>query len=123
MNGNKLFVDTNILLYLLNGDQTIADLLDQKEIYISVITEMELLCFSEISAKEETTIKNFIEQCNVVFIDSEIKNLTVSLKRKYKIKLPDSIIIATALNLDLPLVTADNDFKKVEELTLLHYEK
>ena len=41
MNGNNLFLDTNIILYLLNGDQTLADLLDGKKLYISVITELE----------------------------------------------------------------------------------
>jgi len=30
MNGNKLFFDTNIVLYLLNGDQTLAELLNNK---------------------------------------------------------------------------------------------
>lgn len=42
MNGNNLLVDTNIVIYLLSGDKTIADLLDKKKIYISFITEIEL---------------------------------------------------------------------------------
>jgi len=29
MSGNKLFLDTNIILYLLNGDLTLAELLNQ----------------------------------------------------------------------------------------------
>lgn len=32
MNGSKVFVDTNIILYLLGGDKTIAELLDAKQI-------------------------------------------------------------------------------------------
>jgi hypothetical protein len=38
MNGNKIFVDTNIILYLLSGDKTLAELLDRKQLYISFIT-------------------------------------------------------------------------------------
>lgn len=123
MSGNRLLLDTNIILYLLSGDGTIAELLDKKEIYISVITEMELLSFSEISKEEEQVIKNFIKECKVVFINSEIKNEAAFLRRKYKTKLPDAIIIATALYLNLPLVTADSDFKKIDGIRLIYYLK
>lgn len=47
MNGNKVFVDTNIILYLLGGDSTIAELLNGKQIYISFITQLELLSYSK----------------------------------------------------------------------------
>jgi predicted nucleic acid-binding protein len=44
------------------------------------------------------------------------------LRKIYNTKLPDSIIIATALYLDLPLITSDVEFKKVDELMMIHYE-
>ena len=37
MSGNKLFVDTNIFLYLLEGDKTVADVLSGNQIYISLL--------------------------------------------------------------------------------------
>lgn len=123
MNGNKLFLDTNIVLYLLAGDETLAELLHQKQLYISVITELELLAFKGLSTNEEKIITEFISQCKVINIDDTIKHQTIRIRRAYGTKLPDSIIIATALYLDLPLITADTDFKKVEELSLIHYEK
>ena len=44
MNGSdKWLVDTNILIYLLQGNRKIAELLSGKLIFISVITEIELL--------------------------------------------------------------------------------
>jgi hypothetical protein len=43
MNGNSLLIDTNIALYLFNGDTTLSFVLDGKKIYISFITELELL--------------------------------------------------------------------------------
>lgn len=30
MNGNKLLLDTNVILYLMRGDETLANILDQK---------------------------------------------------------------------------------------------
>ena len=48
MDGDKLVLDTNILIYLFNGDRALAELLHLKDLYVSVITEMELLNFSDL---------------------------------------------------------------------------
>ncbi len=122
MNGNKLFIDTNIILYLLGGDITLAEMLNQKQIYISIVTELELLSFRDITKKEENVIREFVNQCKIININNPIKEETIQIRRKYHTKLPDSIIIASALYLDLPLISADSDFKKVKELALIHYE-
>jgi len=123
MNGNKLFLDTNIILYLLNGDETLAELLNQKQLYISVITELELLAYKEITIREEKVIEEFLAQCKIININSKIKLETIRIRKLFNTKLPDSIIIATALYLDLPLITSDIEFRKIDELTLIHYEK
>ncbi len=122
MNGNSLFLDTNIILYLLNGDKTLAELLNNKQLYISVITELELLAYKGITAKEEKVIKEFVAQCKTITINNAVKQETIRIRKTYNTKLPDSIIIATALYLDFPLITSDIDFRKVEELTLIHYQ-
>ncbi|WP_394351940.1 PIN domain-containing protein [Psychroflexus maritimus] len=46
----------------------------------------------------------------------------IKIRKVYNLKLPDSIIISTALYLDLPIITSDVEFKKVNELSLIHYE-
>ncbi|MCX2679584.1 type II toxin-antitoxin system VapC family toxin [Galbibacter sp. EGI 63066] len=122
MNGNKLFLDTNIILYLLNGDETLAELLNDKQLYISVITELELLAFKGITKKEEKIIIDFIDQCKRININTAIKQETIRIRKAYNLKLPDSIIVATALYLGLPLITSDIEFKKVEELVMVQYD-
>jgi hypothetical protein len=122
MSGNSLFLDTNIILYLLNGDETLAELLDGKQLYISVITELELLAYKGITNEEDLIIKDFVSQCKTININSYIKQETIRIRKTYNMKLPDSIIIATAIYLDLPLITSDIEFKKVEDLTLILYE-
>ena len=87
MSGSKLFLDTNIILYLLNGDKTLAELLHEKQLFISVITELELLAFKNISNEEENVIKDFIKQCKVININDNIKNLTINLRRTYNTKI------------------------------------
>lgn len=123
MNGDRILIDTNTAIYLLNGDQTLARLLDQKSIYISFVSQLELLGFSGISEENEALILEMIDSCVVIDINNSIKREVIQLRRKYSIKLPDSIIAATAIYFDLPLLTADRGFAKIEELNLMLYEK
>jgi hypothetical protein len=51
-------------------------------------------------------------------INDEIKEMVVDLKRNYRLKLPDGIIIPTAIYLDLSLIVADQGYKKAEQLNL-----
>jgi predicted nucleic acid-binding protein len=42
-----------------------------------------------------------------------------NLKQKHRIKLPDAIIAATAVYLDIPLITFDSDFDKIDDIKLI----
>ena len=123
MNGNNFFVDTNVVIYWLNGDRTLADILNGKQIYVSFISELELLSYSKLSEKEKSLIKNFLTDCNIVDINSSIKSHVIALRQKYNLKLPDSIILASSIYLDIPLITADSDFKRIENINLIFYEQ
>ena len=122
MNGNKLFLDSNILLYFLYGDNDVIEIIFDKDVVISFITELELLSFPKLSSDQENNIKELLKNCQLINLNEEIKSLTIELKRKYKLKLPDAIIAATAYYLNLPLITADKQFKQVEELEIILYE-
>ena len=122
MSGSKLVLDTNVILYLLAGDKTIADFLQDKQGYISVITEMELIGFPDITAKELLQIRNFIEDCTVIDLNEEIKAIYINLRKKYRLKLGDAVAAATAIYLDVPFMSADKDFNKIEELQLAFYK-
>lgn len=123
MNGNSLFVDTNILLYLLAGDTTLAKILEGKQVYISFITELELLSFRNLSKKEKSNIESFLRECIIVDINQSIKNFTTDFRKEYSLKLPDAIIAGTASYLNLPILTADSGYKKINELNTLFYSK
>ena len=60
MNGNKLLLDTNAVLYVLGGDETLASFLNGKELYLSIISELELLAFKNITQKEVKAIGAFL---------------------------------------------------------------
>jgi predicted nucleic acid-binding protein len=63
MNGDKLFLDTNIIIYLLNGDKTLSELLQGKTASVSFITQLELLNYSGITQKESLKIREFLQEC------------------------------------------------------------
>ena len=123
MNGNNILLDTNIVLYLLNGEETLIPLLEEKNLFLSFITQLELLGSRNINANDILKIKQFIAECTVIDITSEIKEFTISLRQKFSIKLPDSIIMATSFWLNMPLITADHDFKKIDIADLIYFKR
>lgn len=123
MSGNKFLLDTNAILYILGGDEALSTLLYNERLYISVITEMELLSYRSITARERQQIKNFLSDFVIVNITDAIKDQTIEIKKNSHLKLPDSIIAATAIVLDVSFVTSDRQFKTIADLNLLYYEK
>ena len=122
MNGNKLFVDTNILIYLLQGDSDIANILDEKDLVISVISDLEIKSFPKLSTADAKIIDSLINDCQVINLNEDIKRLAIEFRKSRKLKLPDAIVAASAHYSKLPLFTADKDFEKVEELDVIIFE-
>ncbi|MCF6360894.1 MAG: type II toxin-antitoxin system VapC family toxin [Cyclobacteriaceae bacterium] len=122
MSGNKIFVDTNILIYLLNGDSDISKILDGKDLVISVITELELKSFPKLTEKESKIIDCLIDECQVINMNEEIKKLAIEMRRMHKLKLPDAIVAASSFYAKLPIFTADKEFKKLDELNVIIFE-
>ncbi len=60
--------------------------------------------------------------CTIIDINKKIKDNTIKLRKKYKIKLPDCIIAATAEYLNIPLITGDTDFKTVDSIQMIIIE-
>ena len=117
MNGTDFLADTNALIYLLNGNSCMRPFL-QSKLAFSVISEMELLSFSGITAEEENNIKSLLLDCIEISLSNEIKEKTIEIRKKYKTKLPDAIVAASAIVKNLPLITADKGFNQIEELDL-----
>jgi len=114
MNGK--LVDTNILIYLskrkLEFEQVASS---QAKLFISVITYMEVLGYRFENDLEKQTITQLCKYFPIIHLNSEIIEKVISIRQKHKIKLPDAIILATAIIGDLELVTANvGDFKAID---------
>lgn len=82
----------------------------------SVITELECLSYSKLSKSDEANIKDFFKSGKIKNISRKIKKETINIRKKYGLKLPDAIIAATAITSNVPLISADKVFSKVQEL-------
>ncbi len=110
--------DTNVLLYLLSGNPVVSDFLDSR-LAISEITMLELLGVKDITAERLQIRQALVKNTRLVYLNDEIRSLTISLRQQCKVKLPDALIAATAQWLQVPLLTADRDFAKLPRLQLL----
>lgn len=121
MIGIDFLADTNFLIFTSQGNSIVEPFLDYN-IGISFISEMELLGVFSISKIQKSNVQNIINECFVIDMNTEIKKYAIQIKQKYKIKLPDAIIAATAIQYNIPFITADADFKVVKELNLIFLE-
>lgn len=122
MNGNDIFLDTNILIYLLQGNEEVANIINDKHFVISFITELELLSYPTQSKEEEKAINKLLQECYIVDINAEIKRKTVSIRLNNKVKLPDAIICATASFINIPILTADKKLATIKDLDVVILE-
>ena len=125
MRHNRIFLDTNILIYLLEGNQELRDILEDKIWYISFITEMELLLKPNITDTEAKAINTLLQECFIIDMNNAIKQIAIESGQKFNLKLADTIIYASARAINIPFLTADKIFKRIntDELNLLIYEK
>lgn len=118
----KAVFDTNILIDYLNGVNLAKDELNKyKTKIISIITWMEVLV-GVTNIDEEKIIKDFLFQFQLSYLNREISEIAIELKRKNKIKLPDAIIWATSIKENAILITRNSkDFSVTDKSIIVPY--
>ncbi len=117
-------LDTNAIIYYLKDDQAAVSFFgtvikSTSPLYVSTITEVELFGFSALNFSEFEAINQLLNTVTIIPLDSRIARIAGSLRRQHHIKVPDSIIAATALVTHTALVTRnERDFKKIPNLVL-----
>jgi hypothetical protein len=123
--GIKYLWDTNITVYYLqqqfsvSAEKFMDELLIEYQPAISVISEIELLCWKSQSEEDEVILRSFIQDAIVIELETSIKLKTAEIRKSTKLKLPDAIIAATAIEFDLILLTRNvSDFNKIPGLKI-----
>ena len=82
MSGNKLLLDTNDVLLIL-GSEKVFSSLEGKELFVSLITELELFSYPDLKKEEEKSIAFFLSKVTILDIDRDI-----SVPEEIQIKAP-----------------------------------
>ncbi|MDR1250224.1 MAG: type II toxin-antitoxin system VapC family toxin [Treponema sp.] len=113
----KYVLDTNVFISFVKGllgTTPAASLPMDGKIYISVITRIEALAYPQMTAKEEEKIRTVLRHIHVIPLNRKVEENTIRFRAKVKIKLPDSIISATAITLKAILLSNDSDLLKAD---------
>lgn len=87
---------------------------------LSVITQIELLCWKTDTAKEQW-VKDFIADSTIFDITPDVIKHCVKIRRNNKVKTPDAIIAATAMAQGFTLITNNvKDFNNIKGLKIVN---
>ena len=83
---------------------------------------LQWIGFQQLTASQEQRIRRLLASFRIIGLNETVKEETIRLRKDFRLKLPDCIVAATALSLDLPLLTADKQFRVIPSLMLEIYE-
>lgn len=125
MSGKRYLLNTNAIVALLQGSTALVELLQDAEwIGISVISQIEFLAFSQISEEDQKLFEQFLQRVEVINLLADNNSLIeqiIQTRIQYRLKHPDAIVAASALQAGAILITADQEFVKVTNLTVINW--
>ena len=120
MSEHALVADTSVLIHFMEGHPEAGRWLMGREVHISVATEIELRTMGAIKRNAKEVIDQTLAMCSIWDISPSIKEQCIHLRSTYRLKLADALVAATAASLNVPLLTADKDFRKVKGAVDVH---
>jgi len=129
MTTSKIFVDSNIILYLFDVDKTkryVAEQLLLKKLLVSaqVLTEVANVCKRRFKYSKEQILNlwsDLLSDCILTFTDTSTFKLAIELSKKYDFQVYDSLIVASALNSDCKILYSEDmqDLLQVENKLII----
>lgn len=119
----KYLLDSNVIIEHLNGAQEATAFIQNhaQTSGISAITKIEVLGFPYPTQEAESAAEELINTMVLIGLSEKVIHQTIRLRKVMRIKTPDAIIAATALQHQLVLATRNtDDFKDIEGLTYIN---
>ncbi|MDO4449740.1 MAG: PIN domain-containing protein [Moraxella sp.] len=112
MSGIKYLLDTCFIIELYNGHQGVIQTIKSNNIDLALcainpINRMEVLGFGDLTEHNAKNLEKLLDNLTNLPIDRTIENTVIELRKRHKIKLPDAIVLATALTHNLELLSLD----------------
>jgi tRNA(fMet)-specific endonuclease VapC len=125
MSGNRYLLDTNAIVALLKGEASLLQVLSNADwVGISVISQIEFLVFTGLSEGDRGLFQRFLQRVTVIGLGAQENPLIqtiVEVRQQYRLKLPDAMIAAMARQNSAHLVTKDQAFSKVGNLSVISW--
>ncbi len=115
MSDPAVVADTSVLIHFMEGHPKAGEWLMGREVHISVVTEIELRTMSAIKKASKPVIDKTLAMCSIWDISPSIKERCIRSRSTHRMKLADALIAATAASLNVPLLTSDKNFNRLEE--------
>lgn len=120
---DKFLVDSDIIIWYLKGrdkeSKLFKDLSRDGELFFSVVT------IAEIRAGLTKNAKKVIEELKNIFVTldvtAEVAELAGEFKQKYQLDIADMFIAATAVSLNLTLVTYNRKHFPMQKIKLYRF--
>lgn len=114
----RLLFDTNAVVGLLRGHSELLAITKQAHwIGISIISEIEFLAFSDLTRDDIVLFTNFLGRVAVIDLAHQPVDLiqqVIGLRRDFRLRLPDAVIVASAIAHNARLVTQDRQLLILE---------
>ena len=126
---SQLLVDTDILIDVANNISTAINRLQlettNSSLAISAVTQMELIVGCR-NKTELQHLKKFLQRYDLIAVNESISLKAVELITNYRLShgllIPDALIAATAITLNMPLLSKNQkDYRFMPELDLFSY--
>ena len=118
----KILLDTNAIISLLKNEGNLLETISKASaVYISVISELEFFSFSRLMANDINLFRKFLKRISVIDLkqsDLKLMDKVIEVRKNYHLKLPDAIIVASAITNNAVLISQDKELSKVKELSL-----
>ena len=121
----RYLLDTNIIIEAVGGSAPAVELFEKAVrsgwVGYSSITRLELFGYPDLTSEEEHALEVVIGEIEEKTVTSSVVDRAIQIRRAVRIKTPDAIIAATAIECGAVLVTRnEDDFKSVEELDIIN---
>lgn len=128
MNGvsSNYLLDTNIFIYYFNGDPVVQPFFTEIATDHAIglycpISWPELLCYPNLSKAEANQIRAFLRTFTCIALTEPVLDRTAQIRRNYRVRLPNALIAACAIETNSILVTRNiADFQRISGINVLN---
>lgn len=111
-------LDSNVIIYSYSSEyEYLRELVINESCTLSEVSRVEVLGYHGLKKEEEKYFKDIFEYVPLILPDQDIFDRAIEIRKKYNLKLGDSLIAATASVHRLEIYTRNlNDFVRVKGL-------